>query len=207
MIPFPYQAGEAGRIAQPAAGGGGGGVTWNPADKASDITLSAGDLTVGTSATSVHRAVRATASKSSGKWYFEAATRPTGAGDRIIGVANSSLVLTNYPGSSAGSWGYLQVNGQKANNGSLTAFGNSFATPIVIGVAVDLTAGKIWFARANVWQASGNPAAGTNEAFSGLTGSLFPCVSVYRTAEIWDGAFTAGAFTYSPPSGFTGWGD
>lgn len=205
MIPFPYQVGGAGRISQPAAGGGG--VTWNPADKAADIVLSGSDLVANSSASAAFRTVRATLSKSSGKFYFEVVVGSTGANDAMVGVASSGLSLTNYTGSSAASWGYYQVNGNKYNNASPTAFGASYPSPATIGVAVDMTAGKIWFAKDNTWQASGNPAAGTNEAFSGLSGSLFPAVSIYNPSRPHTGRFTAAAFAYSPPSGFTGWGD
>jgi len=42
----------------------------------------------------------------------------------------------------------------------------------VIGVALDMDNGKIWFSKNGVFQASGDPVAGTNAAFTNLGGNL-----------------------------------
>lgn len=68
---------------------------------------------------------------------------------------------------------------------------------------------KIWFARANTYENSGNPAADTGEAFTGLTGTLYPCVALFRasspTHQI-TANFDSGDLVYSPPAGFTALG-
>jgi hypothetical protein len=76
----------------------------------------------------------------------------------------------------------------------------------VISVAFDADAGKIWFAKNGTWQASGDPAAGTNAAFSSITsGDYFPYISNQTTANN-DHAgyvnFGQRPFSYTPPTGF-----
>jgi hypothetical protein len=204
MIPFPFQTGGFG-LAGGAATPGVAAVTWNPSDKSASIALSGGNLIATQGIPTDFESVRATLSRSSGKYYFEVAAGAGGAGNTVVGLAESGLSLATYTGATATSYGFYQLNGQKLNNGSATAFGSAWAGPSVVGVAVDLTAGLLWFAIANTWQASGNPAAGTNAAFSGLTGAKFPTLTLYDNGRTGTGRFKASDFTYSPPSGFSAW--
>lgn len=188
-------------------------VTLNPSDKASEISLSDGNR-VATRSTSVntHALVRATAAKSSGKWYFEiyvSSTVGSAGGDySAYGIAQSGLGLNSFVGSSATSYGYDHATGNKWNNNSGSAYGASLANTNVMGVAVDLDNGKIWFAKNNTWQASGDPAAGTNAAFTGLSGTFYPAVSLYKTPttqHVLGARFPSADLSYSPPSGFSPW--
>jgi hypothetical protein len=178
-------------------------VTWNPADKSSDITLSGSDLIATMTGTNVHRLVRATHGRSTGKYYFEILS---GSGvDSSGGVADSGASLSAYCGSNATSYGYAKVNGNKYNNSTGSSYGASYTSGDVVGIAVDLDAGKIWFAKNNTWQASGDPAAGTNAAYTGLSGTKYPALSVYNNAATATGRFKSADFSYSPPSGFSAW--
>ena len=186
-------------------------VTWNPSDKASEITLSAGNLTAtyGT-VTGAYRSVRATHGKSSGKHYFEIRFDQitNGAAYSLFGVCTSAHSMSSgHIADNANGWAYYQETGAKVTNAVQTAYGATYTAADVIGVAVDMDAGKIWFAKNNTWQASGNPAAGTSEAFSGLSGTLFPAVSLYRNSvdPIVTGRFKSSDFSYSPPAGFSPW--
>ena len=146
-------------------GGGGGTVTWNPADKAASIALSGGNKTATSSVSSVHEIVRATLGRSTGKWYFEISFSPAGGATGFSGVSPNTLAPSgNYPGISATSWGYLQLNGNKYNSGSAVGFGADFNGVANVGTAIDLDLGRIWWAKDGVWQASGNPAANTTPA-------------------------------------------
>lgn len=174
--------------------------TWNPADKATPMTLSNGDLTVAWNYSGYYCSLRANQGKSSGKWYWEV-TPTTISTEALIGVANSSARLDYYTGQDANGWSYYKVNGNKYNNAISTAYGTSYAAGNIIGIALDMDAGKVWFSKNGTWQNSGDPAAGTNAAFTGLTGTLYPTTSGAivgnHTAN-----FGASAFTYSAPSGF-----
>lgn len=111
-------------------------MTWNPADKSANITLSLGDLRA--SGNSNPGSVRATVSKSSGQWQFEVTARQTG-GSWLIGIGSSSAALSAYPGSDTNGYGMHAGNGQKYTAGTGTAFGSSFTTGDVIGVTIDFS--------------------------------------------------------------------
>lgn len=183
-------------------------VTWNPSDKSSDITLSVANLVATrNTGSSGYRAVRATAGiDASLNGYFEIAITAMEAGGFIIlGIGTLSAGLTNYVGADAYGWGYYGAEGgKKANSGTLTAYGSNFAQSDVIGVAYKN--GKVWFAKNNTW--NGSPEADTGAAFTGITGEVFPMLSLYDAVAPVDsanGRFKSSAFSYSPPSGFSAW--
>jgi hypothetical protein len=146
--------------------------------------------------------IRASMAMSSGKWYWEITCGVfTTLSTWMIGVADSyqKISIANYTSSS--SYLYYSNNGQKYN-GSGTSYGATYTTGDVIGVAYDADNGKIWFAKNNTWQNSGDPAAGTGEAYSGITGDKSPYVGtgLYQVESIWN--FGQRAFAYTPPTGF-----
>jgi LEA14-like dessication related protein len=176
--------------------------TWNPSDKSADITLSNGDLTA-KSTNNGHDCARTIISESTGKWYWEITSDydSGGLGAAVgIGVAGSSL--SSAVGSGVSDYAY-RSGGKKGNSGSWEAYGDSWTTGDIIGIALDLDAGKIWFSKNGVWQASGNPADGTGEAFSGISDTMFGMFSLYYIDEQLTANFGDSAFTYSVPSGFS----
>lgn len=186
--------------------------TWNPADKHSAVILTNGDLTINViDASGAYRSARATVGKSSGKWFYEF-TLNANQGSQVVGVATDGALLTDHLCTQTVAWTFYYT-GQKINNAgcSLTTYGTSYTHGDVIGVAVDLDAGKIWTAKNGVWQASGNPSTGANPAFSNLSGlTIFPAWSGQGTSSGVSARATANfgqsAFAYGPPSGFkAGW--
>ena len=173
--------------------------TWNPTDKSSKIDLSNGDLT-GTANGNGEAAIRATLGKSSGKWYWEISF--SGSFYQFFGIGTSSAGLGAFVGTDIYGYGYKSSTGQKYHNGSLEAYGDALAPGDIMSIALDMDSGKVWFAKNGVWQNSGNPAAGTNEAYSGLSGTFFPMHSVYQTNQSFTANFGASAFSHSIPSGF-----
>jgi len=162
--------------------------------------------------------IAATMGVSSGKWYWEFLNDSTAA--TMIGV-DSELDPTDYVGSTSTGYGYYSVTGNKYNNRVSSSYGNTFTTGDIIGVALDMDNGKIWFAKNGTWQASGDPAAGTNEAFSGLTGTYLPQFSLNnsggdgyinfgqdssfagnKTRQSNQDGNSIGDFYYTPPTGF-----
>lgn len=119
--------------------------------------------------------------------------------------STSSTALGVGPGSDPDTYGYYQQTGEKYNNNILTAFGASLADGDIAGIAVRKSTGKIWFARNNVWQDSGDPATDSNPAFSGVTGDLFAAVNLWRKdapAHVATMRFKRAHQTYTPPAGF-----
>lgn len=192
-----------------AMGGGGAGgevlVIWNPNDKAAEITLSDDKLSATCSAS--NKVVRATQGRT-GKRYFEVVLDYSANVSIKMGVATSAHSVDMDLGQSSTSWALL-TDGRKYHNQIAGTYGQAHRDGQIIGVAVDLDAGKIWWSIDNVWQASGDPAAGTGEAYSNLPtdGTL-----IYPAINLGDGAWQSGRFrtgelTYSPPAGFAAWDD
>jgi hypothetical protein len=183
-------------------------------------TFSNGNLTVVTAAGD--STVISTIGVTTGKWYFEAKVGATATG-AIIGILGGIDTIQN-TGFNCGyfpqAFAYYGNDGRKINNNTYTSYGNSYTTGDVIGVAFDLINGKIWFAKNGTWQNSGDPAAGTNAAFttlsstvtyfaafgdaSGASTSTFDVnfgSPTYSANSYTDGA-GYGNFSYAVPSGF-----
>jgi len=179
--------------------------------------------------------IAATMSMTSGKWYFEVLIGGTANSHfSHMGVGNSNAIeftelmnttanSGNVPWDGAYGWGYDAYNGKKEHNNTQTSYGSQASLGDIIGVAVDMDNGKIWFADNNTYIASGDPAAGSNAAYSNLAGTVIPVVSTQDGAtafvtlnfgqdSTFAGADTDGAgasdaggigdFYYAPPSGF-----
>ena len=96
---------------------------------------------------------------------------------------------------------YFANGTRRLNNSDTASWGSTFTTGDVIGVAYDADTGKIWFAKNNTWQASGDPAAGSDPAATLTTGVPF-----YFNNQIFNNTWTAdfgqSGFEYTPPTGF-----
>ena len=172
--------------------------TYDALNKSANIALSNSDLTAtGTSGT--WKSVRATAGVAAGKWYWEVSIDSMTTGV-MIGVGKSAASVNNYCGADANGWSY-GWNGQKWTSGAGATYGDTLTTGDVVGVALDLDNGKIWFSKNGVWQNSGDPEAGTGAAFTGLSGPLYPQDSPYNVTVV-TANFGQSAMTYTPPAGF-----
>lgn len=204
--------GHRGLLFGTGAGSGGGSSAvylWDSSDKSAGITLSGGDLIATVSAgTDQWRSIISDTAIASGKWYWEIpiteALRANG-DNVLVGVSDTRPADGSFVGNTSGSYAYYQ-SGVKFNGGTPTGFGATYTTGDVIQVAVDTTAGKVWFGKNNTWQGGGNPGAGTGEAYSGLSGTKYAACSLFRgvapPTKI-TAAFAAADQTYSPPSGFS----
>lgn len=155
--------------------------------------------------------VRSLFGLSSGKWYWEVQPVVQDAdatnGYHEYGVCSLSTNLDDRIGNSASGYGFFDKDGESYNNSTGTAYGSAWNTANRIQVALDLDNGKLWFGIDGTWQNSGDPAAGTNPAFTGLTGTLYPAISVFGDflsnnkgkAAI---KFNPDDFLHSAPSGF-----
>ena len=149
---------------------------------------------------------------SSGKWYYELVYTSLPAGvDPLVGFTeiNNASAVSQYPGQASNSYAIysLSTNSflQKVNNSTFTNTATAVAAQgDVVGVAFDLDNGKIWFSKNGVFVDSGNPAAGTNAQYTGITGTYAPA---FRTSGIassttLDTNFGQRPLTYTPPTGF-----
>jgi hypothetical protein len=164
-----------------------------------------------TSASNSYKSAIGTKFSSTGKLYFECtwtgvSGTPYAPSTGIIATPGGQDIYMEQSSSPIG-YAYGGYNGHFASFGVDLAFGSTYGTGAIIGIAVDIDAGKLWFALNGTWQASGNPAAGTNPAYNIATGTSYAFAagnnassSVMRV----DANFGQAAWAYTPPAGFTG---
>jgi len=166
---------------------------WNPLEPASlngDPTFSNGNRTVTIGGAGADAAKSSIAIPTSGKWYFEA-TATIGAGNSYIGIADKNGRLGDGPASCRG---YCS-NGTKDTDTSASAYGATFATNDIIGVAVNMDSGTIEFYKNNTSQGI----AFTDLITAGVTWFI-NCRLGTGGAFLLNTGQTA--FAYTPPTGF-----
>jgi hypothetical protein len=172
--------------------------TLNPLAPITSNTFRDGNLnaTVGDASS-----VRGTIAFSSSKFYWEVTSSDYTRSQ--IGICAADNVAVT-PQSTATGWTYFGENGSAFNNGSGAAYGSALNVNDILGIAVDMDAGKLWWSVNGTWQASGNPATGANAAFTGLTGAMVPLIAT--RGGYGSGNFVANfgqrPFAYTAPSGF-----
>jgi hypothetical protein len=128
---------------------------WNANDKGAQTPVN-GNLDV--TATNSHQMIRGPHGMTSGKWYWEVtcgAFQPTRALNSVgIDLFTTNINTLNLVGSGAAATGYayFQFNGNKINNNVSTAYGATYTTNDVIGIALDMDAGTLVFYKNGVSQ-------------------------------------------------------
>ena len=180
----------------------------------SEITLSEGGLKTSTSTS--WKSVYGTMAVTSGKWYWEgqfSATTSNNEANRYFGVVDATKNPSSGSVNTNGWVGYLQEAGssQIIDHGSSTSItGQTAVKSDYWAVALDMDAGKIWFAKNNSWldigSGAGNPATAANPAFTNLlsTGSGIVTPGMSWNTDDNGGTWNFGqlGFQYTPPSGF-----
>ena len=182
----------------------------NPVYKSySQPTFSNANLTIAPNAATYQNA-SSTINVTSGKWYAEFTTNGTPNSANMVGISslselNTLVTTASYVGSSSTGYSFQFGVPNKINNGVTTSYGSIPSSGGVIMMAFDLDNGKIWWGLNGTWFSSGDPAAGTNAAFTGITGSNG--YSVVTTA--YSGGLTSLShnfgqrpFAYTPPTGY-----
>tara|TARA_R110000796_G_scaffold47592_1_gene114306 strand:- start:235 stop:2949 length:2715 start_codon:yes stop_codon:yes gene_type:complete len=178
--------------------------TRNPLAYSPSMTFSNGNLTTNGTLASWYGSA-STIFVNSGKWYWE--TTITVKGTYIqIGAAEEDWLPNSSVGLQSNAYGYYSYNGNAVRDGASTAYGTTYTTGDVIGVALDYDSGAIWFSKNGTWQNSATISevqAGTttNAAFTGVTARLSPASSQYGTATH-NHNFGQQPFAYTQPTGF-----
>jgi len=139
----------------------------------STTTFSEGNCRVGTTSGGYPVQISNFAFPATGKYYIEL-NNIVNNNYHCFGIVRQiNVEYGNHLLDGTGAYQYQAWNGQKRGNGGSSASYGSSWTSVgdVIGLAFDADNGKIWWAKNGTWQASGDPAAGSNEAFSGLDAS------------------------------------
>ena len=160
----------------------------------------------------------------SGKWYFE--MRVQNSNLTQVGVQESINNIYNSSGNFGANTdlGMWDSRGYYYDEGTAAGSPGTFTTNDIIGVAFDVEAGKIWFAKDNTYQHSGDPAGGSNQT-TGSTNDLssIGLLPAFNGENSGNGIFNFGQdssfygnetaqtntdgngygnFFYEPPSGF-----
>jgi hypothetical protein len=130
----------------------------------------------------------ATFGVTTGKYYWEQKYINATGGNAMIGVGNEQAYLSGYLGQNTTGWSYYAPSGGKYHNASTSAYGDSYTTNDIIGIAFDADTRTIWFSKNGVWQNSATIAeissgTTTNSAYTsmGSAGDLFlPVTSGYN---------------------------
>ena len=183
--------------------------TLNPL--ASTDTLTGGNLSF-TGAANFSSYVTAPALPSTGKWYYEitatgsAAIADAASYDTYVGLVKTSVAIpTASHTSDSNLWVWGNPNptpsGQKFNGTGIDLHPTEhFLDGSIIMIAVDMDNSKIWFGNDGTWAGSGDPAAGSNAAYSNLSGQLMPFQSLYSDSATYN--FGQSGFVHAPPTGF-----
>ena len=190
--------------------------TWDPRANLGGLSLSQGNLRQYW-AGSGWKSVLGTMSVSGGKWYYEYTCEQceTTPDDHQIGWADvfddgAQSTWANYgdrPGDQK-AYVYYNLGNTRYNSTSNDNSGYaSWLTGDVIGVALDLDNGKIFFAKNGTWQGSSDPAAGTNAAYTSVstTTRFTPVVGNWSNgSQKRSGTVNFGqrTFLYTAPTGF-----
>lgn len=166
--------------------------TWNPLWFIGSSTFSSGNLIASCPA---NNGVYTTMYVSTGKWYAEVTPSSSIGG---IGVNASTGYIPVSGGSfgyNNGDYSYLYSGNKMVNNGTQSAYGTSWTTNDVIGIAIDADAGTVTMYKNNVSQGA---------IVTGLTGKMWviAACSLTGTFNMTLNNGAGSGFTYTPPTGY-----
>jgi hypothetical protein len=190
--------------------------TWDPSWSLNGVAYTNGNLSIA-SATAATTNVRTIVGHSSGKWYWEVTatggdgtTNSGGLGIAESAMPNNAPWVGNVPsGLSFGyaccsgtyfySWSGLTVSTVPPPATSAVKAGNVYM------FALDMNGGRFWAGVNGAWFGSGDPVAGTNPVATGVTGTVYPAVTLYANSILaFTANFGASAFANPVPAGYTG---
>ena len=210
-------------------------VTMNPLDnKWMNGSFSNGNTTV-TTTSAEYGYNTGTLGASSGKFYWEMKMiDPVDSTNYVAtGIAGRHPYDLEGLGYRADAASYQGNNGYARLNGTASAYGNSYTTNDIIGVAMDLDNSKLYFSKNGTWQNSGDPTSGSTgtgavsitAVGSTKAGFYFPAVSDHAGSSWTNAVFSFnfgngyfgttaitsagtnasgnGTFEYDVPTGFT----
>jgi len=175
-------------------GGGGAGSAWDPAAKASTISLSNANNTAARSGAAAYKSVKGSLSRNAGSFGFEIKVDTAPNGNNYVGIAST----LDSPEASSGGDGqntayypggfYSGPSGQEDT-------GFTYGTGDVVGVFLNKTDNTVSYYV--------NGALRFTRSISGATGPFFPTACLYASGSTV--TLNTGPLVY-PVSGFVAWG-
>jgi hypothetical protein len=167
----------------------------NPLDQIALNSVTNANLTTTTNG-SVASNIRGTFAVSSGKWYWEVTCGAfSTAGTWMIGIADATTPIASSQWSTVNGWAYYGANGEKYNSGSSSAYGATYTTNDIIGVALDMDNGTLTFYKNGTSQGTAFNTGLAGKTISPMTGS-----GLYTVTANFN--FGQRPFAYTPPTGF-----
>lgn len=121
-----------------------------------------------------------------------------------IGICTGAYTPTNQLTTTAYDWVYYQQNGDKYHNSVGASYGVASTTGDIIQVWYKGSTGELYFGKNDTVMNSGDPVAGTNPAYAGLSGTFYLVGSAYSPSPASVTRFVpVGSHSYSPRTGFT----
>jgi len=150
----------------------------------------------------------ATMGMMSGKWYWEVKCVAGTDGDEYdIGISSvRTVVASDNLGTFANDYGYNGDSGLIYTADSGSAYGNTYTTGDIIGIAVDLTNSKLYFSINGTWQNSGVPTSGaTGTGAVSITAVGSTVNNMYLPAiTYWGGGSSVGTYNTNFGNGYFG---
>jgi len=152
------------------------GAVFNSATEVGSGTLSNDDRDY---AVADNSGVESTIGMTTGKYYWQFKII---SGYLIIaGVAESTYTLGDDSLSDANAWVVYPGTNYHHNSSFFASGFGQWIVGDVVDVAYNADTGKLWFGENGTWYNSGDPDAGTGETYSGLSGTVYPTVSMAGT--------------------------
>tara|TARA_Y100000401_G_scaffold60927_1_gene48280 strand:- start:525 stop:2924 length:2400 start_codon:yes stop_codon:yes gene_type:complete len=185
--------------------------TINILDKHNDANATNGNLSVNTSASAGHYGIYSTFGLRGGKWYHEMKNNGNNnwrhalmefehdhGSDNIDSTVGNNTSAVNKRG-----YGLIVPSGNAIHDSTTNSYGSGLSGSEVLMCAVDLDNGKIYWGKDGTWFNSGDPAAGSNPAFTGIDTDLYYTFA-YHTfgGNNCHVNFGQQGFSHTPPSGF-----
>ena len=98
---------------------------------------------------------------SKGKWYAEVKLVDSSTKPMTGIVANHAVAIGTVLGNAGHGYGYMGEDGKYKTNSTNNTYGTTYTTNDIISIALDLDNNKLYFAKNNSWQNSGDPTSGS----------------------------------------------
>jgi hypothetical protein len=188
---------------------------WSATDKSASYTVSSPPRLTATKGLGNEAIVRATVSKNSGKYYFEYVAANLNS-FTCCGFANATHALDGeFLGSSPNGISYVPA-GQVYVNNHGKGSGAAFVAGDVVGLAFDITAGKLWTRKnGGNWNndilANQNPDSAAGPVVGGFlltelgSGPFYPTAFDANATSVLTANFGQTAYNSAAPTGFLNW--